>query len=304
MALDTDQIEVCNQALRLVGSQEISSSETSQLKTLCENAYDTSVETVIRRYKWNCTKAYTQLQGSKTLNGDYKYALPSDCVTVETTENPAPYYVRGGYIYTDFSFPVGWIDKDVSYSVGDYVDFDGYAYECDTAHVSYYDTSVSAYSGDESYSAGDYVSQDDTIFMATQDVSGTSPSDDGVDYDNKEGTYWQYIGHNLEPDESDKWTLKHDTPILGLWYVASGLGESEWDSTLRECITLQIAVDIATKITDDQAKRRELREALEMAFSEARRVNAIEERPDSRYISRTINSRRYRGGISPYGYTR
>jgi hypothetical protein len=80
------EVGICNMALGNIGiSMFISSlSEASNEARVCSTYYEPARDMVLRDFPWNCSKSFSVLAdlGTPPTNWGYRYALPSDCITV------------------------------------------------------------------------------------------------------------------------------------------------------------------------------------------------------------------------------
>lgn len=102
------EIDVCNGALTLLGHDLITSlTENKRSAKLCNQAYASNVDAVIRAYPWNCATFRTslaQLTEVPTFGFDHQYGLPSNpyCLRVlQMSEKDMIFKVEGRKLLTD-----------------------------------------------------------------------------------------------------------------------------------------------------------------------------------------------------------
>lgn len=84
-------IEICNSALNLLGASTISSlSDDSKNARLCNQRYEPIRNKIFRSHPWNCLIKRVELAQDvtpPTIEYDYAYTLPSDCLRVLKIHN-------------------------------------------------------------------------------------------------------------------------------------------------------------------------------------------------------------------------
>lgn len=109
MALTTDKVLICNQALLLVGAGRIyDPDEVSEEARVCDVFFDTTLDEVITANNWNCARCRNTLALSPphpSFGWTYRFSLPSDpyCLFVTREDNSEPFVVEGRYLLSDVS---------------------------------------------------------------------------------------------------------------------------------------------------------------------------------------------------------
>ncbi len=108
------QVAICNMALVRLGQQRISSlTDTSAAAEVCDVYYEQTRDELLNSYEWSFAVARKQLSaisGDNLSNFDYKYALPTDYLTVRTQISSEDYSdieddwrIEGKYLLSDLS---------------------------------------------------------------------------------------------------------------------------------------------------------------------------------------------------------
>lgn len=112
MPVVTSNTELCNIALSMLGSDEISDlSDESKEGYLCNRHYSRVRDAVLRAHQWNFAVTRVDLAEDATdpvFEYTYRFALPTDCLRVIRTESDSlgytpNYRIEGRYVYTDDS---------------------------------------------------------------------------------------------------------------------------------------------------------------------------------------------------------
>lgn len=138
MAL-TEVESIYNLALGYIGEYEVEGGvTTSKQYTLCARFYPRARDEILTRHLWN-----EAMEQDIVINEDepplsnfnYKFAIPTDCLRIVSVHMPYDWHVFGEYILTNHaSSPPTWSSSTNYYVAGQYVDYDGTTYLCDTSH--------------------------------------------------------------------------------------------------------------------------------------------------------------------------
>jgi len=107
-ALDATALQICNNALLMLGNITITSlDDTGKAAVLCNHFYQQVIDATLRAYKWNCATVRDTLTADETapeFGFAYRYAVPDDCLRVlGMSEDKTRFKVENGYILTDDS---------------------------------------------------------------------------------------------------------------------------------------------------------------------------------------------------------
>jgi len=107
------KVDICNEALNLLGANTISSlTEASTTAVLCNRIYDTEVDYLLRQHNWNVAVREANLAavvGTPVVGWLYKFLMPTDpyCLRVlnvyDTADDDQDFQCRGRHIYADVS---------------------------------------------------------------------------------------------------------------------------------------------------------------------------------------------------------
>tara|TARA_R110002051_G_scaffold5954_13_gene29643 strand:- start:1126 stop:1701 length:576 start_codon:yes stop_codon:yes gene_type:complete len=107
------KVDICNEALNLLGANTISSlTESSTTAVLCNRIYDTEVDFLLRQHNWNSAVQEANLAavtGTPVVGWLYKFLMPTDpyCLRVlnvyDTSDDDQNFQCRGRHIYCDTS---------------------------------------------------------------------------------------------------------------------------------------------------------------------------------------------------------
>jgi hypothetical protein len=107
------KVDICNEALNLLGANTISSlTEASTTAVLCNRIYDTEVDYLLRQHNWNVAVREANLAavvGTPVVGWLYKFLMPTDpyCLRVlnvyDTSDEDQNFQCRGRHIYADVS---------------------------------------------------------------------------------------------------------------------------------------------------------------------------------------------------------
>ena len=107
------KVDICNEALNLLGANTISSlTESSTTAVLCNRIYDTEVDFLLRQHSWNAAVREANLAavtGTPIVGWLYKFLMPTDpyCLRVlnvyDTADDDQNFQCRGRHIYCDTS---------------------------------------------------------------------------------------------------------------------------------------------------------------------------------------------------------
>ena len=107
------KVDICNEALNLLGANTISSlTESSTTAVLCNRIYDTEVDFLLRQHNWNAAVQEANLAavtGTPVVGWLYKFLMPTDpyCLRVlnvyDTSDDDQNFQCRGRHIYCDTS---------------------------------------------------------------------------------------------------------------------------------------------------------------------------------------------------------
>lgn len=106
----TSPVQICSNALLLLGAQTINSfDDESDRTTLVANLWPNALEAILRSHPWNCATKRRQLTpdaAAPPFDYAYQFTLPGDCLRIlsvgEKGENPQ-YEVEGRKILFDES---------------------------------------------------------------------------------------------------------------------------------------------------------------------------------------------------------
>lgn len=107
----TSKVEICSNALLLVGHAPIAAMDEGDRATLMDNLYDQVRRATIRAYPWNAATTIALLSPAATgpaFGFTNRFLLPGDCLRVlsitedELLETP-PYRLLGRYVHSDES---------------------------------------------------------------------------------------------------------------------------------------------------------------------------------------------------------
>lgn len=104
----TSPVQICSNALLLLGAQTINSfDDESDRALLVSNLWPTALEAILRSHPWNCAVKRAQLAPDATapaFDYAYKFTLPGDCLRIltigERGENPQ-YELEGRKVLFD-----------------------------------------------------------------------------------------------------------------------------------------------------------------------------------------------------------
>jgi len=103
-----NKVDICNKALTLIdGDYILSLDEDSQNARLCNEFFDSSLQTLLQEHPWNFAlkrAALARLTETPAYEYTYAYGLPSDCLRVVSYENQDQGYsfkVEGNAVLTD-----------------------------------------------------------------------------------------------------------------------------------------------------------------------------------------------------------
>lgn len=98
----TSEVQICSNALLLLGDDPISSfSEDSDRALLASNLWDNARQAVLRSHPWNCAKEMVALASESTtpaFDWAYQFLLPGDCLRVLSVGEdgyPDDYIIKG-----------------------------------------------------------------------------------------------------------------------------------------------------------------------------------------------------------------
>ena len=107
------KVDICNEALNLLGANTIASlTETSTTAVLCNRIYDTELDYLLRQHPWNSAIREANLAavtGTPVVGWLYKFLMPTDpyCLRVinvyDTSDNETNFECRARHIYADVS---------------------------------------------------------------------------------------------------------------------------------------------------------------------------------------------------------
>ena len=107
------KVDICNEALNLLGANTISSlTEATTTAVLCNRIYDTEVDYLLRQHNWNVAVREANLAavvGTPVVGWLYKFLMPTDpyCLRVlnvyDTADDDQDFQCRGRHIYADVS---------------------------------------------------------------------------------------------------------------------------------------------------------------------------------------------------------
>jgi hypothetical protein len=107
------KVDICNEALNLLGANTISSlTEATTTAVLCNRIYDTEVDYLLRQHNWNVAVREANLAavvGTPVVGWLYKFLMPTDpyCLRVlnvyDTSDEDQNFQCRGRHIYADVS---------------------------------------------------------------------------------------------------------------------------------------------------------------------------------------------------------
>lgn len=133
-------IDICNRALDLIGSEPIVIDTASTNRTYCERAFAPSYKEILAAHFWNFASKITYaIQTTSPLFGfDNAFTKPSDCIRVWVVDDDPDvlFKSRGSTIVTDAGdSPADWA-TETDYIAGQYVSNDDISYICILAHTS------------------------------------------------------------------------------------------------------------------------------------------------------------------------
>jgi len=109
--MSTSTISICNNALRKIGANVITSLEqdTEEAKA-CKSIFQETLDEMLAQYKWNfamCRSRLARLDSTPAFEYEYEYQLPTDpyCLTirkvVNASDNVIEYKIEGRKLLTD-----------------------------------------------------------------------------------------------------------------------------------------------------------------------------------------------------------
>lgn len=110
----SSQVAICNMALVRLGQQRISSLSDSDVNAeMCSLYYEQTRDELLSSYEWSFAverKELAEVAGDNFTDFDYKYALPTDYLTVLTQISSEDYSdiedlwrIEGKYLFSDLS---------------------------------------------------------------------------------------------------------------------------------------------------------------------------------------------------------
>lgn len=100
-------VEICSQALLLVGADEITSfSDETREALICQAMYDTTLKSLLEEHPWRFSLAQAQLAqlvATPLYGYNYAYQLPTDMLRLMATESAGPYQVFENKLYSNES---------------------------------------------------------------------------------------------------------------------------------------------------------------------------------------------------------
>jgi hypothetical protein len=115
----TSEVEICNQALILAGSDRITAlSDDNQRARLCNELYTNEKNNLLYRHPWNFAIERVQLAVSVTapeFGFDNQFPLPNDCLRVLDVDTTEKYVIEGRSILTnEDTLEIKYISSDPS----------------------------------------------------------------------------------------------------------------------------------------------------------------------------------------------
>ena len=162
MALTSDEITICNEALGYIGEYQVTATKTTEKQyILCDRYYDAAVEETLAEHPWNEAKTRTVIMQDTTaplFGYSYRFALPSDCLSVlriaDGSSDWDMWEVENGYILTDLAQSALSYNIGTTYVAGQYISYSSVTYLVDTGFTAAdWTTDAAAYLTSQS---GDY----------------------------------------------------------------------------------------------------------------------------------------------------
>ena len=144
MALTTDQITLCNQALGYIGEFEVEAGKTAEKQyVLCERYLESTIKSVLAGHPWNEAKYRVWIPENKTavrFGYDHIFTLPTDCVRVLRLNNGENDYdhweCERGSILTNIASRGRGYSDETDYFVGEYIEYEDVTYSVDTSFTA------------------------------------------------------------------------------------------------------------------------------------------------------------------------
>ncbi len=116
------EVEICNQALYLIGAERISSlSADSKEARICNDMYSVVRDQLIASHPWNfCIKRAQYSAIDELPDGvydwDYAFELPADCMRITSIDDPEePWAREADYLYANYTpISIRYIQKVTS----------------------------------------------------------------------------------------------------------------------------------------------------------------------------------------------
>lgn len=302
MALTAEQV-IWNQALGMIGEEEIDETKTSQKQYIyCDRFYEIARDEVMVSHPWNEAMVSDIIANDSTdplFGYDRRYAEPSDSIRIISVDdslgadprnnaaNIFPWEVEQGFILSDAGeLPQIWA-TGIKYNAGSFVSATPPNYTSGNTYVDgqYVKDNTLVYEVLAAYTA-DTIANDITAGNLGAGVTGSVGTWLVV------STYTSSSDINTDIVAGNLTTAGVDTRIVFVKYLFQLTDTTKFSPKLKEAIATKLAIKIVVGLKNDPKTKVDLINELErLTLPSARSVDSTQMKPRSTSNSSWIRAR-------------